>query len=253
MAHFADDSKEKEHPSRIYFLTQEAVEQIQKNSSLLKTLQASKEMKDYAITYNDQQIIVTQGAHKLDRDTVDRVLQETFGAAHCYSQAEFIKLVDELASIEKSRQQLLKDPAGTLTNILQTAEKGANFIKHNPRGAPRQQWFSIKGDRLYWRDKEKGAPHLNRSMEMKAIVRITPGKETATLKSKKLSKLSEDVCFSVIGVRKSLDLQCKSRDMRDEWFTYIEFMHRHYVRAKKKTVYLTDLDNPLDDDLEMCD
>ena len=71
--------------------------------------------------------------------------------------------MDELASIEKPRQQMLKDPAQTLSDILSIGEKGANFVKHNPNGAPRQQWFSIKGDRLYWRDKEKGSNHLNRS------------------------------------------------------------------------------------------
>ena len=65
--------------------------------------------------------------------------------------------------------------------------------------------------------------------------------------------MAEDCCFSIVGVRKSLDLQCKSRLMRDEWFTYIEFTHRHYVPAKRKTMYLEDYDNPLDDDLEDLD
>ena len=90
-------------------------------------------------------------------------------------------------------------------------------------------------------------------MEMKSIVKIKPGKTTETFRKKKLNKLSEDVCFSIIGVRKSLDLQCHNRSMRDEWFTYIEFTHRHYVRAKKKTIYLEDLDNPLDEMLDDID
>lgn len=153
-------------------------------------------------------------------------------------------------SIERPRQELLDDPAKTLSDILCVASKGAMFKKHLDKSA-QKKWFSIKGDRLYWRDKETGSNHLNRSMEMKSIVKIKPGKTTKTLKKK--GKVSEDVCFSIVGIRKSLDLEATNTIMRDEWFTYLTFAHRHYVRAKKKTIYLQDEENPLDDMLEDID
>ena len=99
-----------------------------------------------------------------------------------YSEAEFNRFVEELASIEHPRQKLLEDPAQTFSNFLKTIEQGALFIKHSDSGAPRKQWFSIKADRLYWRDKEKGANHNNRSIEMKGIVKIKPGKTTKVFK-----------------------------------------------------------------------
>ena len=167
-----------------------------------------------------------------------------------YSEAEFVTLVDGLVSIERSRQELLDDPAGTISNVLSTSEKGAMFKKHAERNSAKK-WFSIKEDRIYWRDKEKGANHLNRSMEMKLIVKVTPGKQTKTLKKK--GKVKEDNCFSIQGIRKSLDLECTNSKMRDEWFTYLQFFHRHYVRAKKKTIYLQDEENPLDEMLEDID
>ena len=159
-------------------------------------------------------------------------------------------LVDGLVSIERSRQDLLNDPAKTISDVLAVAKEGAMFKKHADTNSAKK-WFSIVNDRIYWRDKEQGANHLNRSMEMKSIVKIKPGKTTKTLKKK--AKLSEDNCFSIIGIRKSLDLECTNRIMRDEWFTYLQFTHRHYVRAKKKTIYLQDEDNPLDDMLEEID
>eukprot|EP00483_Globobulimina_turgida_P001626 UN01628 len=242
-------SNEDNLKQRKFYVTKEIIEQLNNDKSLLTKLTENFKAIKADLQFENNQIVIRQ-VH-LDNERVLKMVQDVIGLA--YSEAEFNRLVQELASIEHPRKGLLADPAATFSNFVYKTEKGACFIKHNDHGAPRKQWFSIKGDRLYWRDKEKGRDHNNRSMEMKGIVKIKPGKTTKTFKKKKAYNISEDSCFSIIGVRKSLDLQCKSRLMRDEWFTYIEFTHRHYVPAKRRTMYLQDLDNPLDDDLDLID
>eukprot|EP01084_Bolivina_argentea_P289716 497545_1 len=213
---------------RNFYLTKETIKLLQTKAALLVKLKENFEAVNASIEFVSPQIIVRQG--KLDNERVLKMVQEVIKLA--FSEAEFNRLVEELASIEHPRKELLKDPAKTFSDFLAKTEKGAMFLKHLQSGAPRKQWFSIKDDRLYWRDKEKGSNHLNRSMEMNSIVKIRPGKVTKIFKSnKRASKISEDHCFSIVGVRKTLDLECKSRLLRDEWFTYIEFLHRHYCRA----------------------
>merc|ERR1719204_2342865 len=152
---------------RKFYVTKETIAQLNGDDSLLKTLRANFEAIKAELTFKKNQIVIQQ-VH-LDNERVLKMVQEVIGLA--YSEAEFNRLVEELASIEHPRKDLLADPAQTFSNFLATTEKGAKFIKHSERDA-RVQWFSIKGDRLYWRDKEKGVNHHNRSMEMKSIVRI---------------------------------------------------------------------------------
>jgi len=113
--------------------------------------------------------------------------------------------------------------------------------------------FLIENDRLFWKDTEKSLNHTNRSIEMKSIIRIKPGKTTPILKQKRIENIREDHCFSIIGVRKTIDLECSSRQLRDEWLTYIEFIHRHYVPARRRTMYLEEAENVLDELIEDID
>eukprot|EP01084_Bolivina_argentea_P111305 198647_1 len=175
-------------------------------------------------------MLIKHDDSEFDNKIVLKMLQEVIGLV--FSETEFYRLVDDLHSIDYSRTQLMLKPSITLSNIFTKTERGAMFIKHCLKSKSRKQWFLLKDDRLYWKNTENGLNRLNRSIEMKSIVRIRPGKQTKTFKSRQLKKICKDCCFSLIGVRKTLDLECKSRKMRDEWFIYIEFIYRKYVPLK---------------------
>lgn len=130
---------------------------------------------------------------------------------------------------------------------------GVQFIKHNAYGPSQNQWLSIVDDRVFWCDSSKSALKHNRSIAMCEVSRLRPGKVSKTFKSKKCISIDTDHCFCVIGDRKSLSIEFISRKERDEWFTYLLFIYRHFVPAKRKTLFLEDATNILDDLLEDID
>mmetsp|Transcript_50622 Transcript_50622/g.62056 ORF Transcript_50622/g.62056 Transcript_50622/m.62056 type:complete len:283 (+) Transcript_50622:50-898(+) len=241
----------KKSGTRKYYLPIEINENIKQNMSIIE--QMTKEFKDLnnVLVYSESECLITISGDHIDVERTQKILNENCGNA--FTEAEFLKLVDDLASIELKRKDLLANPPLTISKCIKKAEEGVLLTKHNAFGSDSQVWFLIIKDRLYWKDKKKSDNHLNRSFEMKLISKIVPGKTTKTLKSKKLSKLRPDYCFSVVGLGKTLDFSAKNRQLRDEWFTYLEFTWRHYVAARKNTQYLDDADNVLDMDVPDID
>jgi len=176
---------------RIFHLTQSQCERFKNEETLLPKLEQQFKEIEALFQYTEGKAIIK--GDNLDSERVLALLQNEIGIA--FTEAEFQRLVEDLTSIEHNRKQMLANPSQTLTDFLLTIKKGVELIKHYDKGPPLKEWFLIENDRLFWKDTEKSLNHTNRSIEMKSIIRIKPGKTTPILKQKKNRKYKRRSLF----------------------------------------------------------
>ena len=112
-------------------------------------------------------------------------------------------------------------------------EDGAEFIKHGRKGKPHvKEVFCLADGFLYWcdqgkrpKDKKKGA---GKSIDLRNVRKLTGGKLTDAFKRSTAKDAKEEHCFSVADGERTLDLEAKSEEERDQW---LESLHHMYVLA----------------------
>jgi len=239
---------------RIFPLSNIQCEKLQEeNNLLITTLEKQFKKVEAFFYYNDECKKIIIRGDNLDNERILQLLQSSIGMT--FTEAEFQRLVDDLTSLEYNRKQMLSNPSQTLTNFFTIINKGVQFIKHYQNGPSRKEWFLIENDRLFWKDNEKSSNHTNRSLEIKSITKIIPGKQTSILKQERFDNIEENKCFSIISIRsnKTIDFECFTREMRDEWLTYVQFIYTHYFHARRRTIVLKNNENILDELIEDID
>jgi hypothetical protein len=110
--------------------------------------------------------------------------------------------------------------------------KGANFFKYGRRGKPHQRivWISEKEDTLFWSDPSKKNKNP-RFMPFSEITDVLTGhNSTKVLMKNKVPQEFDNVVFSIISNRRTLDLRAPDADTRFRWEKYFKL---HLVERKK--------------------
>ena len=115
-------------------------------------------------------------------------------------------------------------------DFLWTLASGCELVKYGHYGSPHVRWFQIEVlhgvCRLSWGERRSGggagghhALNLTKSIKLDDILDVRPGKQTSVFKQSRNDKIATDeqCCFSIITQKRSLDLQAKDRQQRDEW------------------------------------
>ena len=117
-------------------------------------------------------------------------------------------------------------------DFLWTLARGCELVKYGHYGSPHVRWFQIEVVhgvcRLSWGERRGGgsgtssghhALNLTKSIKLDDILDVRPGKQTPVFKQSRNDKIATDeqCCFSIITQKRSLDLQAKDRQQRDEW------------------------------------
>lgn len=109
---------------------------------------------------------------------------------------------------------------------MSTLSNGRRFLKHKKRGDPKHRWILVEDDRLYWKESFTHSNQKERSIHFSRILEVMRGKVTKTLRQR--DDADENLCFSIIAKRSTLDLEAKTVEIRNEWVCYLEAMHRHF-------------------------
>ena len=129
-------------------------------------------------------------------------------------------------------------------DFLWTLARGCELVKYGHYGSPHVRWFQIEVlhgvCRLSWGERRGGgsgsssgsgsamggavagghtALNLTKSIKLDDILDVRPGKQTPVFKQSRNDKIATDeqCCFSIITQKRSLDLQARDRQQRDEW------------------------------------
>jgi ankyrin repeat protein len=100
---------------------------------------------------------------------------------------------------------------------LKTIVKGAKFMKHGRKGKPHYRWVSANQslDTLTWKEMNTNNGKKN-SYKIQDFTEVQKGIQTKVLQRSK--KTDPNLCLSIIGVSRTLDLELTSEAERDEWF-----------------------------------
>ncbi|KAL0236676.1 hypothetical protein PCE1_000074 [Barthelona sp. PCE] len=98
---------------------------------------------------------------------------------------------------------------------------GGQFIKHGRRGRPHPRYVVLGDDMatVFWRDPKKSK--FKNSMHIAEITDVVPGKQTAVFER---SDVEPGLCFSLVGIDRTLDLQCETIDERDMWVGAFQYL-----------------------------
>jgi PH domain len=95
---------------------------------------------------------------------------------------------------------------------------GARFLKFGRRGNPHDKFVFVDGPRLYWSDK-MGVKRQAKSLIVSCIHEILEGKKTVVFERAVAAGVPDDLCLSIVGAKRSLDLRAATKEQRDEWLT----------------------------------
>ena len=116
--------------------------------------------------------------------------------------------------------------AGSGEAFLYTLARGCELVKYGKFGSPHVRWFQVQLvnglARLSWGEpklKTGGELNLSKSIKMNDITDVRPGKTTPVFRQRGNDKLAADAdkCFSILTHKRSLDLQAKDCEERDQW------------------------------------
>ena len=112
-------------------------------------------------------------------------------------------------------------------DFLWTLARGCELVKYGHYGSPHVRWFQIEVlhgvCRLSWGERRSGgggkSTTLSKSVKLDDILDVRPGKHTPVFKQSRNDKIATDeqCCFSIITQKRTLDLQARDRQQRDEW------------------------------------
>ena len=122
------------------------------------------------------------------------------------------------------------------SDFLWTLARGCELVKYGHYGSPHVRWFQIEVVhgvcRLSWGERRAGsggaqsagsgmqpAVTLSKSVKLDDILDVRAGKATAVFKQSRNDKIATDeaCCFSIITQKRTLDLQARDAQQRDEW------------------------------------
>jgi len=111
---------------------------------------------------------------------------------------------------------------------------GAQLIKHGKSGKPHAKIVALYNGMLFYGDVDKKNPKQlpipkpESSLQAGAIRAVVKGKEEADFKRSAAKNVPEDVCFSVLGKERVLNLECASKAERDMWVDAVLWARDHY-------------------------
>jgi hypothetical protein len=113
---------------------------------------------------------------------------------------------------------------------------GAMLTKHSKSAAPKTRHVYITQDLklVAWKDPKKSLDP-KQTMKVYKIRSIEIGRATAPLQRKSLFGAylaKEECCFAIMGRDRSVDLECKSEQERDQWVAAMKHLVA-YVKAQK--------------------
>ena len=101
--------------------------------------------------------------------------------------------------------------------MVEMLRKGDKFLKFGRKGNPHDRYVFLSGPRLFW----GGVPNKKtqkKSMVVSMIQDIVKGKETDVFTRRtQYESVPANLCFSIIGADRTLDLRAASEEHRDEW------------------------------------
>lgn len=111
---------------------------------------------------------------------------------------------------------------------------GGIFTKFGKAGNPKKRnvWCSANLDRIQWADEGKWTSRSGASISVADITGVVPGHSTAVwdkhIARKAESVPPEELCLSIIGHERTLDLAAESEEVRDEWVAAFRFLVGKY-------------------------
>ena len=97
---------------------------------------------------------------------------------------------------------------------------GAVFMKHGRKGMPHRRQVKLNAalSHICWRDAEGGDAEEWRDMPLDSVVSLMEGKTTPVFKRTLSGKAAkDDLCFSLIGKERTLDLEAETPGVRETW------------------------------------
>jgi len=102
--------------------------------------------------------------------------------------------------------------------FLWSMKSGFEFLKHGRRGKPHKRlvWFELELGAICWTDCGKKKIKPRRMMKLHEIVDIVGGTVTPVFLRR---SPDPSVCFSIVGQKRTLDLECNNEQVRDFWMS----------------------------------
>jgi len=108
--------------------------------------------------------------------------------------------------------------------FLWSMKSGFEFVKYGRRGKPHKRfvWFDVDKSSICWQKcgKKKSGHSKRKTIKLHEIVDIVGGATTSVFaRYKAVSKTKQNMCFSIVAQKRTLDLECATEHVRDFWMS----------------------------------
>ena len=131
-----------------------------------------------------------------------------------------------------------------IESCLKKLKAGFTCLKHGRYGSPHQRTVYVNStvDKVMWKDeKDKKS-----SEPLSSFVKMQKGTDTPVFKRKK--DVKEELCFSLVGDDRTLDLEFTKSEDRDFWYDVFQSILRYF---RQKTHGLTSMEKEAEKDLQV--
>ncbi|MES1909775.1 MAG: hypothetical protein MHM6MM_002467 [Cercozoa sp. M6MM] len=126
-------------------------------------------------------------------------------------------LASKRRELQKQRQE---EQEIALREFIRNTSQGVAFVKHGKRGKPHKRIVTLdmQNERITWGDDpEKSLPLLD-------VRSVQVGKKTEVFKRSVASLVPANCCFSLMGERRTLDLQAVNAETAEQWVSQLRLL-----------------------------